>query len=214
LLREDVDNDGAVKPLDVLKLINSVNAYGSRDLPMVPEGEGSEKLPPYLDPTGDDKITPEDVLQVIKYINKHAEGEGEFVSTDTQMVAASERRLVGWYESLWSSEPSSSFTRPFDQVAPVEAQAQGAPADRLWPVYVATHNHSVSSTQVQVFSPDTAVAETDAECTSSPDENEKTLLSDLSFDSVLDEIVPEVLRNRATRKNSCLSDLSTTTGIF
>jgi hypothetical protein len=68
----DVGNNGVIDPLDVLMLINDINAHGSRNLttaspPTLPP-------PPFLDPTGDGWISPLDVLTVINYINAHGSG--------------------------------------------------------------------------------------------------------------------------------------------
>ena len=80
-LKEDVDNSGAVDPLDVLVLINEINIGGSRPL------TGTQSTPPFIDVDGDRTIGPLDVLMVINFINSHpstggtgtggAGGEGE-----------------------------------------------------------------------------------------------------------------------------------------
>jgi 6-phosphogluconolactonase (cycloisomerase 2 family) len=66
----DVSDDGSITPLDVLLLINDINAHGSRQLPASP----TPTPPPFLDPNGDDAIAPRDVLLVINYINAHGSG--------------------------------------------------------------------------------------------------------------------------------------------
>lgn len=79
-LKEDVDNSGAVDPLDVLVLINEINLGGSRPL----TGTG-QSTPPFIDVDGDRNIGPLDVLMVINFINSHPStggtgtggGEGE-----------------------------------------------------------------------------------------------------------------------------------------
>jgi hypothetical protein len=71
----DVDNNGLVAAVDVLTLINEINIGGNRDLPAVPQGAG--QLPPYLDVSGDDRLEPVDVLNVIDYINNRSSGGGE-----------------------------------------------------------------------------------------------------------------------------------------
>lgn len=75
VLPEDVNNDGVVTPLDALLLIGSINANGSRGLPLVPEGNDS--IPPYWDANGDGQISPADVLFVINVLNDTIGGEGE-----------------------------------------------------------------------------------------------------------------------------------------
>jgi subtilisin family serine protease len=78
----DVDDDGTIAPIDVLILINDINAHGSRELTTPPSP------PPLLDPNGDGWITPLDVLIVVNYINARGSGpipsapggEGEYDS--------------------------------------------------------------------------------------------------------------------------------------
>jgi hypothetical protein len=77
---EDVDASGQVTPLDVLIVINWINANGTGPVPApVPNPAGP---PPFLDVSGDNLVAPVDVLLVINYINSHpflgsqaAEGE-------------------------------------------------------------------------------------------------------------------------------------------
>jgi hypothetical protein len=69
----DVDGDGIVAPIDVLKLINEINRDGAREL------SRPNDLATYWDVSGDGFISPLDVLQVINVINSSAslaEGEG------------------------------------------------------------------------------------------------------------------------------------------
>jgi len=66
ILAQDVDDNGAVEPLDVLTLINEINENGIRTL-TVPTLEDSP--PPYWDVDGDGQIAPNDVLDVINYLN-------------------------------------------------------------------------------------------------------------------------------------------------
>ena len=68
----DVDGDGDVIPLDVLILINYINAHPSGALPDSPQ-----LPPPYYDINNDGFCTPLDVLLVINYINSHPIGSGE-----------------------------------------------------------------------------------------------------------------------------------------
>jgi hypothetical protein len=77
----DVNGDGLVLPLDVLLLINDINARGIRPLPIPPPA--NQLPPPYLDVDGDDAVTPQDVLIVINHLNSLSalagsqSGEGE-----------------------------------------------------------------------------------------------------------------------------------------
>jgi uncharacterized repeat protein (TIGR01451 family) len=69
----DVDNDDAVTPLDVLILINYINAgAGDSPLPAPPASP-----PPYYDVSDGDGVTALDVLLVINYINSRPQGLGE-----------------------------------------------------------------------------------------------------------------------------------------
>jgi hypothetical protein len=63
----DVNGLNGVQPLDVLIIINAINAQGARLLQAPAPGSGSP--PPFLDVTGDDWLTPEDALRVIDYLN-------------------------------------------------------------------------------------------------------------------------------------------------
>ncbi len=57
----DANNDGAAAPIDVLIVMNDLNANGSRSL--------STKVPslPYLDVSDDGFVTPADVLVIMRY---------------------------------------------------------------------------------------------------------------------------------------------------
>ena len=69
LLAQDVNADGVVTPLDVLIVINTLNAEGPHALPPpVPPNVP----PPYLDVNGDGYVTPLDVLVIVNYLNDQA----------------------------------------------------------------------------------------------------------------------------------------------
>jgi hypothetical protein len=72
--RFDVDNSGDVTALDVLILINEINAHSARKLP---DPLPPDLPPPFLDVNGDGTIAPLDVLAVINAINSARVGEGE-----------------------------------------------------------------------------------------------------------------------------------------
>lgn len=74
----DVNDDGEVHPDDVLRLVNDINARDVRSLPVPPIAP--DVPPPYLDPSGDNWISPLDVLMVINYINQHPTAVGETMS--------------------------------------------------------------------------------------------------------------------------------------
>jgi hypothetical protein len=75
----DVDSDGQVKPLDVLLIINYINARGSGRPPVLPSPQGPVH---YFDVSGDSLVAPLDVLLVINYINAHGAGGGEGEAAD------------------------------------------------------------------------------------------------------------------------------------
>lgn len=63
----DIDNDALVRPLDVLLLVNELNTHSARLLATSPFEEND--FFPFWDVTGDDELSPEDVLAVIQFIN-------------------------------------------------------------------------------------------------------------------------------------------------
>lgn len=66
--RFDVNNDGAVTPNDVLRIINKLNTEGARPL------DQSDTPPPFVDVNGDFSVTSNDVLQLINEINRRSTG--------------------------------------------------------------------------------------------------------------------------------------------
>jgi hypothetical protein len=69
----DVNDDGMVVPLDVLLLINDINARNARPLAIPPVAPLLP--PPYLDVNGDGAIAALDVLIVINYLNSESVSE-------------------------------------------------------------------------------------------------------------------------------------------
>lgn len=93
----DVDGVDGAQAQDALLLINSINLLGVRFLP----APGSGNPPPFFDVTGDEWLTPEDVLRVINYVNTKAAvvvlaGESETASAPAVRLTTepSTRRLV------------------------------------------------------------------------------------------------------------------------
>lgn len=87
LVREDIDNDGVVAPLDALQLINQLNNFGSRSLGSLPADNLS--LPNFLDPSGNDSLEPIDALIVINFLNNVAaesEAEAGVLRIDTRSM--------------------------------------------------------------------------------------------------------------------------------
>jgi hypothetical protein len=68
----DVDVDGWIVPLDVLLVIDDINGYGTRELPS--PYTTMEAPPPYVDVSGNQVLSGEDILLVILYLNAYGAG--------------------------------------------------------------------------------------------------------------------------------------------
>ncbi len=86
----DVDANGFVVPLDALRVINELNAGGSRPLDPPPLSEPPVEPPPYLDVNGDKFLSPVDALLVINYLNQNSAiaAVNAIATPDTQIVGA------------------------------------------------------------------------------------------------------------------------------
>ncbi len=96
----DVSGEGEVTPLDVLVVINYINAHpGSAVLPSPPASP-----PPFYDVTGDGHVMADDALVAINYLNTHAaaSAEGEAVGLAP---------LVQADDALWSGPAWADTTR-------------------------------------------------------------------------------------------------------
>jgi hypothetical protein len=86
----DVNNDGGVSPMDVLLVINYINAHPGAPT-LLPTSRPNDM--PYLDVNGDGYVTAADVLAVINYVNQQnsqsGSGEGEAASLS---AAASQKQ--------------------------------------------------------------------------------------------------------------------------
>ncbi len=71
----DVNADGFVSPIDILSIINTLNARGSGRLGNGGGGEGESRL--YVDTNADGILSPIDVLFVVNYLNRRNSGNGE-----------------------------------------------------------------------------------------------------------------------------------------
>jgi hypothetical protein len=85
----DVNGDGFVTPLDVLLVINDVNAYGARALSGGASGESPANRT-YLDVNADRFVSPIDALMVINHLNSlsgagSGEGEGNRVAAPSTL---------------------------------------------------------------------------------------------------------------------------------
>ena len=93
----DVDNDGSVTPLDVLRVINYLNNFG-------PGYVLNGNPPPYLDVDGDNQVTPLDALRVVNQLNNNGNGEGESSKSDTgkPLVGESKTRQTDLVDSVYT----------------------------------------------------------------------------------------------------------------
>ena len=90
----DVNGDSYVSSIDVLLILNDLNANSARQLPLPTDGESP---PPFLDVSGDSFVTPIDALLVLNDLNRvameqnqAAEGEAdEAVSLQLSMAPSS-----------------------------------------------------------------------------------------------------------------------------
>ena len=90
----DVDDDGDVSPLDVLIVVNSVNRDGFRTLVYDPEEA------PFYDTNGNNSLETLDILQIVNYLNKKGEGEGEVpITTVDREDSISTDQFFKAYES-------------------------------------------------------------------------------------------------------------------
>ncbi len=87
--RFDVNGDGSVAPIDVLVVINELNEFGSRQLPVPPLTPNVPRQ--YIDVSGDNSVGPIDALQIINILNAIvAGGEGEFAREEPVAAPASQ----------------------------------------------------------------------------------------------------------------------------
>jgi len=84
----DVDNDSFISPLDVLVIINDLNANGARSLPNV-----KDPTRPFLDPMGDQNVSPLDVLTIINYLNANKDTKG-FLSEQQQLFDSQQEIVI------------------------------------------------------------------------------------------------------------------------
>jgi len=98
LNRLDVNADGNVVALDALQIINELNHPNFRD-PNSGVLIDASSLPQFprrfYDVTGDNAVTPIDVLLVINYLNGHAAGESESESDNANLALLEDGGLPG-----------------------------------------------------------------------------------------------------------------------
>ena len=112
--RFDVTGDGFVSPIDVLQIVNYINA-GLPSRPTLPP----TAVPPYLDVNGDGFINALDVLAVVDEINKNLSGgQGEGESADDSELwipaAAFETRTI---QTTATREESATATQSSDRAS-------------------------------------------------------------------------------------------------
>lgn len=79
--RFDVNDDGAVSPIDALLVINHLNGTNDAQLP-----ELTDRPPHFLDVSEDGFATPLDALMVINALNSQLSGEAELASFDLALL--------------------------------------------------------------------------------------------------------------------------------
>jgi hypothetical protein len=105
----DVNADGSVTAKDVLAIVNDLNLNGSRALT---PPQDPDLPPPYVDPSGNNIVEPEDAMIVINYVNNLPSAkspEGEFRSAERTSVLSAPRTTG---ESAAREEPES-LAEPF-----------------------------------------------------------------------------------------------------
>ena len=100
---KDVDGDGSVSPLDVLTIVNYLNAFGSGPV-------GTSSPPPYLDVDSDNFVSPLDALVVINFINSQNSGQGEGEGVDANSAVPIEF-IDDYFTALSRSKSSVASNR-------------------------------------------------------------------------------------------------------
>lgn len=111
----DVNGDELVSPIDVLLIVNEINAGGARNL----AGSGIPTNP-FIDVSGDTILSALDALLVINFINANGAGEGEESSLVTPTHAPSESEIYG---PVPLSAPEASFNPELSPTAPPPEQS-------------------------------------------------------------------------------------------
>lgn len=106
-LRWDINADSLVTPVDLLILINNINAYGARELPIpMPPSD----VPPFLDPTGDGTIASDDLLELLTYLNESVFGLPASGESEPGRSFSSPQDAEGeWEERGLSSSPTAVY---------------------------------------------------------------------------------------------------------
>ena len=105
-MREDVDRNGAVQPLDALQVINRLILFGTHELPAAPAPPDGP--PPFVDVNDDGFLFPIDALIVINYLILNNPPANPTAATASPASASQisavdyELRALGPYEALGS----------------------------------------------------------------------------------------------------------------
>jgi parallel beta-helix repeat protein len=178
----DVTGDGFVSPIDVLQIVNYINA-GFPSRPTLPPAA----VPPYLDVNGDGFINALDVLAVIDFINSNinggtGSGEGEGSSLGNSWISA---------RSVPQSAPSAT---PFGNGSTNSSAGSSMHFDRPDVRIAVGSNSSTDRTFANMFGEDSELAFDVIDLTSDELGSDKqTDSSAASADRELVSILGEVL---------------------
>jgi len=102
----DVDRDGRIGPLDVLAVINAINASTDKRLPL-PRNSQTLNLPD-IDVDGDGQMTPLDVLSLVNALNIASRGSGE----GENPRAPSEQAADLYFAEFMPIDPTDTMPTP------------------------------------------------------------------------------------------------------
>lgn len=108
----DVDNDGFISPLDVLNVLNVLNANEDASVPVV----GSPIIPPpFHDVNGDNYIDPLDAISIIDAINDYGSGSSNEVIAGPRSNKG--ERILEFQFRIVDENGESLDPNPSDQIA-------------------------------------------------------------------------------------------------
>lgn len=152
----DVNDDSFVSPIDVLVVVNLLNAQG----PSVPV-DGLPGPPDYVDVNGDGRVDPIDVLELINFINSGGngsggEGEGAWVvgiqaAPPVEMVRAAESRNAAMQQASILNDVLESSV-PFGPQPWVDLDGEEEESDDYFGLLADTAPESKKESLDDVFS--------------------------------------------------------------
>jgi len=182
----DVTGDGFVSPIDVLQIVNYINA-GFPSRPTLPPAA----VPPYLDVNGDGFINALDVLAVIDFINSNinggtGSGEGEGSSLGNSWISA---------QSVPSAAPSGNGSTNSSAGSPMHFDR---PDVRIAVGSNSSSNTSTDRTFANMFGEDSDLAfeviDLTSDGISSDEQNDSTEANaDRELVSILGEVLDDLL---------------------